>query len=174
MEGPRTSIPLTDHDRAARHFGVEPAQVTAEMVEQLPPRGTGLQTGQAREIDEDIDMAALFFLYHSVAYMETENSPGIVVYPDQAKASPCKCAKVDGSELCFSRGIIGAMDEGQKDVYCTEKDYFKSPALQRRARVFKQSVKAAQKKVKDIPRGERLQPWLETMSEELSKRGAKV
>jgi len=38
----RTSIPLTDQERAARHFGVAPSGVTAQMIEQLPPHGTGL------------------------------------------------------------------------------------------------------------------------------------
>jgi hypothetical protein len=126
---------------------------------------------KAPVVEEDMDMVAMFLLYHSMAHMNTEHSPGIVVYPDIAKASPCKCAKVDGSELCFSPGIIGAMDEGQKELYCNPKMSFKSPALQQRLRIFKQAVKAAQKKVKDIPKGERLAPWLAAMSEELVKRG---
>lgn len=124
--------------------------------------------------EEEIEMVGMFLLYHSLAHMDTEESPGIVVYPDVAKASPCKCAAVDGSELCFSAGIIGAMDEGQKELYCNPRTTFKSPALKKRLTVFKQSVKAAQKKVKDIPKGERLQPWLAAMSEELSKRGVKA
>ena len=125
-------------------------------------------------MEEDIDMVTMFLLYHSMAHMNTEHSPGIVVYPEVAKASACKCAKVDGTELCFSPGIIGAMDEGQKELYCNPKTSFKSPALQKRLTVFKQAVKAAQKKVKDIPKGERLEPWLAAMSEELTKRAAKV
>jgi hypothetical protein len=129
---------------------------------------------KAPVVEEDIDMTAIFLLYHSMAHMNTEESPGIVVYPDIAKASPCKCAKVDGSELCFSPGIIGAMDEGQKELYCNPKTTFKSPALIQRLKIFKQAVKAAQKKVKDIPKGERLEPWLAAMSEELTKRAIKV
>jgi hypothetical protein len=125
-------------------------------------------------LEEDIDMDLIFLLYHSLAHMDTEHSPGIVVYPEVAKASPCKCAKVDGSELCFSPGIIGAMDEGQKGLYCNPKMSFKSPALQQRSKVFKQAVKAAQKKVAEIPKGERLQPWLAAMSEELTRRGVKA
>jgi hypothetical protein len=124
--------------------------------------------------DEEVDMVGMFLLYHSLAHMDTEESPGIVIYPEVAKASPCKCAKVDGSELCFSPGIIGAMDEGQKELYCNPRTEFKSKALQQRLRLFKQSVKAAQKKVKAIPKGERLEPWLAAMSEELTKRGVKA
>lgn len=170
-------FPTTHKDLQAR--GV-PDKLSAIQVETIIKEGripyegvTPVAPARATE-KEDIDMVGMFLLYHSLAHMDTENSPGIVVYPDIAKASPCKCAKVDGSELCFSAGIIGAMDEEQKEVYCNPRTSFKSPALQQRLKVFKQSVKAAQKKVKDIPKGERLQPWLSAMSEELTKRAMKV
>ena len=42
------SVALTERERAARHFGVDVTEVTAEMIQQLPPRGTGLETGRAR------------------------------------------------------------------------------------------------------------------------------
>lgn len=124
--------------------------------------------------EDEIDIVGMFLMVHSLAHMDTEHSPGIVVDSAVAKASACKCAVVDGSELCFSPGIVGAMDPGQKELYCNPRTTFKSPALQKRLRLFKQSVTAAQKKVKDIPKGQRLQPWLAAMSEELTKRGVKA
>jgi hypothetical protein len=42
------SVPLTERERAARHFNVEISAVTSEMIEQLPPRRTGLATSRAR------------------------------------------------------------------------------------------------------------------------------
>lgn len=55
MEPRRQGIPLTDLERAARHFEVDLSEVTLEMLEQLPPRGTGLDTGRARGISQDVE-----------------------------------------------------------------------------------------------------------------------
>ena len=48
------SVALTERERAARHFGVDVTEVTAEMIQQLPPRGTGLETGKARGADMEL------------------------------------------------------------------------------------------------------------------------
>jgi len=111
-------------------------------------------------------------LLHSVPYVE--GSPGIVVDSDRAFNTPCKCARVDGSEICFSKGIIGAMTDSQKAFYCNPKTYFESPALEKRIREFKKAVAAAKEKIKEVPKGERLEPWLKAMSEELGKRAISV
>jgi hypothetical protein len=175
MEGRGKGDPLTERERAARHFGVDVAKVTPEMIQQLPPRGTGLEASAARGTDgQDIDMLAVFFLAHSMPHMETEASPGIVVDPDVAAATPCRCARADGSEICFSRGIIGGLDEGQKEAYCNPKVYFESPGLEKRIGEFKGAVAAAQERIKDVPKGERLVPWLSAMSGELKERGMEV
>ena len=34
---------FTERERAARHFGVSPSEVTPEMIQELPLRGTGLE-----------------------------------------------------------------------------------------------------------------------------------
>lgn len=115
--------------------------------------------------DEDL-------LLHSIPYVE--GSPGIVVDRDRAFNTPCKCARVDGSELCFSPGIIGAMADDQKAFYCNPKTYFKSPGLEKRIRGFKEAVAAAKEKIREVPKGERLEPWLKAMSEELTERGISV
>lgn len=52
MEAIQQGIPLTDLERAARHFGVDPSEVTLEMLEQLPPRGTGWARGIGQETEE--------------------------------------------------------------------------------------------------------------------------
>lgn len=166
---------LTERGRAARHFNVNVTEVTPEMIQQLPTRGTGLEIGKARETEEsDIDMLSMFLLVHSIAHMEMEASPGIVVDPDVAARTPCRCAKVGDSEICYSKGIIGSMDEGQKEAYCNPKTYFESPGLEQRLGEFKEAVAAAQEKIKDVPKGERLEPWLSAMSEELGKRGIEI
>jgi hypothetical protein len=169
------SVPLTERERAARHFSVDVSEVTAEMIEKLPPRGTGLQTSEARETETlDFDMVGIFLLMQSIAHMETEASPGIVVDADIAAKTPCRCARVGESEICFSRGIVGGLDAGQKEAYCNPKTYFESPGLEKRIGEFNEAVVAAQEKIKDVPKGERLEPWLSAMSEELEKRGIEV
>jgi len=47
MEERGKGEPFTERERAARHFGVDASAVTPEMIEQLPPRGTGLEAGRA-------------------------------------------------------------------------------------------------------------------------------
>jgi hypothetical protein len=49
------SVTLTERERASRHFNVEISAVTSEMIEQLPPRGTGLETGRAQGSNKSID-----------------------------------------------------------------------------------------------------------------------
>jgi len=165
---------LTERERAARHFNVDVAEVTPEMIQKLPERGTGLETGRARGMESEIDSLAVFLIAHSMPHMETESSPGIVVDADVAARTSCRCARVDGSEICFSKGVIGGLNEGQKEAYCNPKTYFESPGLERRIGEFKEAVKEAQQKIKDVPKGERLEPWLLAMSKELEERGIEV
>ena len=132
--------------------------------------------------DEDIDRIAEAvvekfkedenLLLHSVPYLE--GSPGIVVDEDIAARTPCRCARVDDSEICFSKGIVGGLSEAQKEAYCNPKTYFKSPGLEKRIKGFKEAVTAAKEKIKDIPKGERLAPWLQAMSQELAERRIEI
>jgi hypothetical protein len=173
MEERGKGIELTERERAARHFEVTPSEVTPEMIQELPERGTGLETGRARGIEDgEIDTIATFLLAHSMPHME--GSPGIIVDPDVAERTSCRCVKVGDSEICFSKGIIGGLDEGQKEAYCNPKTYYESPGLEKRLGQFKEAVAAAQERVKDIPKGERLGPWLSAMSQELQTRGIEV
>jgi hypothetical protein len=175
IDGRGKSVPLTDRERAARHFGVDVSEVTAEMIEKLPARGTGLEIEKAIGDDVDIEMAVgMFLLLHSVPHMDMASSPGIVIDRDIAASTPCRCARVGESEICFSRGVVGALDPGQKEAYCKPRVYFESPGLEKRLGEFKEAVAAAQEKIKDVPKGERLEPWLSAMSEELEKRGIEI
>jgi len=173
MEDRGQGIPFTERERAARHFGVAVTEVTPEMIQELPVRGTGLDNDSARGIDDgEIDTIAVFLLAHSMPHME--GSPVIVVDPDVAARTSCRCAKVGDSEICFSKGVIGGLDEGQKEAYCNPKTYYESPGLEERLGQFKESVAAAQERIKDVPKGERLEPWLSAMSTELKTRGIEV
>jgi len=42
-------VPRTERERAASHFSVSPSEVTPEMIQNLPPRGTGLGVSKREE-----------------------------------------------------------------------------------------------------------------------------
>jgi len=108
-------------------------------------------------------------LLHSVAHIH--GSPGIVVDEARARQTPCTCYIGDHSELCFSEGVIGGLDEKQKIEFC------KAGRIDHRGeRLVKwnEAVRACQAKIASIPKGERLHPWLRCMGEELRKRGIEI
>jgi hypothetical protein len=98
------------------------------------------------------------------------DSPGIVVDEALAKATPCRCYDIDGKLMCFSKGIIGTLDQAQIDLYCKEKQIVKEGIAKRVAK-FREAAEVCKARIKDIPKGERLKPWLECMSKELRARG---
>ena len=105
--------------------------------------------------------------------VEAMGAPGIVVDTDVAARTSCRCYRVDETEMCFSKGIIGTMSKAQVEAYCPTKVYLEQ-GLQRRIRAFKEAAAEAKKEIAGIPRGERLEPWLREMSKALSKRGIEI
>jgi len=101
------------------------------------------------------------------------HSPGIVVDEAVAKATPCICYDVDGKLMCFSKGIIGTLDQGQIEAYCPEKKIVKE-GIARRVAKFREAAEVCKLEIKDIPKGERLEPWLKCMGRELRARGIEV
>ncbi len=49
---------------------------------------------------------------------------GIVVYPEKAKRSPCKCIIIEhtGERLCWVPGIIGTLSDEQEEIFCNPKE----------------------------------------------------
>jgi len=105
--------------------------------------------------------------------VEEMGSPGIVVNPDLAARTPCKCYAVDG-ELCFSKGIIGTLSKAQVQAYCPTKEILTEGGIVERVKKFREAAAEAHKKIEAIPKGSRLEPWLSAMGEELRKRGIEV
>jgi len=106
--------------------------------------------------------------------VEALGSPGIVVNPDLAGKVTCKCYKVDDTLMCFSAGIIGTLSQPQVEAYCQKKEVLTEGGLVDRVKRFREAAKAAKIRIANIPKGERLDIWLKTMGEELSKRGITV
>lgn len=106
--------------------------------------------------------------------VEEMGSPGIVVNPDIARATPCRCYVIDAeTKMCFSKGIIGTLSQPQRAVYCTT-EIDLTQGITERVREFREAVKEAHKEVEKIPKGERLEPWLEAMGRAARKRGIEL
>jgi len=100
----------------------------------------------------------------------------LILDDNVAKSTPCTCYSFpDKTDMCWSAGAIGTLLPSQEINYCTEKITRPAPAkLKERREKFLEAVNAAQARIKDVPKGERLIPWLESMSSELEKRGIEI
>lgn len=109
-------------------------------------------------------------LVHSTPY--AYGSPGIVVDEALAKVTPCRCIEYrPGKKLCFSKGIIGTLSDEQEKLYCPTTEKLESPGLEKRLEGWMESVDTCKIEIANIPKGERLKPWLSCMSRELKARG---
>ncbi|MEM2905021.1 MAG: hypothetical protein QW587_04700 [Candidatus Bathyarchaeia archaeon] len=106
--------------------------------------------------------------------VEEFGSPGIVVDADLAARTGCRCYKVDETLLCFSKGIIGTLSKPQVEAYCPTKEILTEGGMVERVKRFREAAAAARQRIAGIPKGERLEPWLKAMGEELAKRGIEV
>ena len=107
-------------------------------------------------------------------WLTSPESPGIVINEERAKASPCKCFTYKGKDYCYSPGIIGMLEAGQVPLYCSAKEYEVRPGIKQRFEEFAEAAEAAHKRIEEIPKGERLVPWLTEMGKELRARGIEV
>lgn len=67
---------------------------------------------------------------------------GYVIDEGVARSTSCKCiALSSGSELCFSKGIVGALDKNQRLLYCPTVETIKaSPEQEIRIERFKKAA----------------------------------
>lgn len=130
---------------------------------------TSPNPGNPDTVEHQMDV---WLLLHSIP--AAHGSPGIVVDADVAARTPCTVYSIDGSEIVFSKGIIGALDKAQKEAYCPTKEYKKSPGIEKRLRNWQEAVNICKTEIADIPKGERLEPWLSCMGRELPKKGIEI
>ena len=125
---------------------------------------------EAQEATEPWHDTAMDFL------PQMDGSPGIVVDEGVARATPCTRFDLGGgSELIFSKGVVGALDEGQKALLCTETTTKPlSDEQSRRLRGWRDSANTCKTEIAPIPKGGRLEPWLTCMSRELKAQGIEV
>ena len=134
--------------------------------EQIETRaGTMTQNG-----DQPMEKDFLFEFNHEPGHIG-----GVVVDDEVARTSTCHRMNLNGGALVFSKGIVGALDEGQRELYCPETvDVELTPEQKKRYEDFKDAVVVCQTEIKDVPKGERLQPWLKCMSREAKKKGIEL
>lgn len=105
--------------------------------------------------------------------VEALGSPGLVVNPDVAGRTSCRCYTYRGEpKLCFSRGIIGSMSKPQIEAYC-------NPMIKvgesKRIEQWMEAKEEALKEFHEIPKEKRkIEDWLSLMGRALSKRGIEV
>jgi hypothetical protein len=103
-------------------------------------------------------------------------SPALIVDEATAKATPCTCFQYKGKDLCWSQGAIGMIKQDEQAIYCVAgKTYKAEPALTNRYNRFAAAAEEAHRKIETMPKGkDRLEAWLEAMSESLGKRGITI
>ena len=114
------------------------------------------------------DTTTTWLIFHSIPY--AHGSPGIVVDADVAARTPCKCY----GNICFSRGIVGALSESQREAYCPTIEHVTSPGMTKRLEHWQEAVNTCKQEISRYEKGERLEPWLGCMGRELAKRGIEI
>lgn len=102
--------------------------------------------------------------------------PGFVIDEGAARASPCTRFDLgEGESLTFAEGILGALDEPQRALYCPETVTKELTEEERvRARQFKEAGDACGREVAGKEPDDRLSPWMACMSKEAKQRGVKL
>ena len=113
---------------------------------------------------------------------QMNGSPGYVVDPAIARESPCIGYQLQANaaadaepDLVFSKGVVGALDRDQIEQFCpTIESRPLSDAQRERLAAFTDASEVCKVAVSDVPQGERLEPFLGCMSQELHQRGQKL
>jgi hypothetical protein len=96
------------------------------------------------------------------------DSPGVVTDEGLARATPCNCITLNGGEECFSKGIKGVLDEGQKALFCNPRVVREaSPAQQAQIGIWRDCGS----EVKSLPKADRLAPYFSCVDRERKARG---
>ena len=166
----RSDVLVKHIEKEHRSYAAKPKggnPMTREEINEIATRTADEVIERIRERERDS------LILHSVPY--SEGSPGIVVDEAVAKATPCRCIEYrPGKMLCFSRGIIGSLSDEQENIYCPTTVPLESPGLEKRLKGWMGAVEICKVEIAEIPKGERLEPWLSCMSRELAAREVKV
>lgn len=113
---------------------------------------------------------------------QMNGSPGFVVDPAIARESRCIGFQLQANalpdaepDLVFAKGIVGALDKDQVEMFCPIIETRQLTDAQReRLSAFTDASGVCSAEVADMPQGDRLEPFLSCMSAELHHRGHRL
>ena len=126
------------------------------------------ENAELRDTISELTEAAENLLLHSIPYIH--GSPGIVVDADIAARTPCRCY----GNICFSRGIIGALSAPQREAYCPTIEEVTSPAMTKRIQNWQEAVNICKAETASLPKGEKLPQYLMCIGRELPAHGIEI
>lgn len=133
----------------------------------------------AEKVVEEVSTTILDLPGHGLLLHFTEHAlvgGALILNEERARANPCNCFQMeDGKTFCFAKGTIGLLSQEQMGSLCVAgKNYTVSPGLKERFKRFREAAEEAHETIKEIPKGERLAPWLSEMSKALKKQGINI
>jgi hypothetical protein len=104
---------------------------------------------------------------------------GIVVNEKLASETPCECVQIGPTTerhdlLCHSKGVIGTLSDTQELEFCNPKEITKPDGRVERIEKFRQAAKICSEEIKDLPKGERGEPFRLCIGRELEKAGIEI
>lgn len=102
---------------------------------------------------------------------------GIVVDDGLARVTPChRVILGPDSELVYSKGIVGALNEEQKLLYCDVgiEDRQASSEQKKQLQTIRDAAIMCQTEVAELPKGQRLEPFLKCISVTAKKSGVNI
>lgn len=182
---PRTGNPKQERERAASHYGVSPSEVTPEMIQRLPPRGTGLAKSDIDYLAEAVadkikegkfeeDTGTAILILHSLEHQAT--GAGRVIDAAKAKATPCTCFGFEGEEYCWSPGVLGLMSSKKNPEqiaqYCEMGKERGGAGAATRFGELKSAIDEAHKEWEK--EGGDLKKWWGKVSEKMEEKGIEI
>lgn len=111
-----------------------------------------------------------------IDFLSQLRGPGYVDNEEEARDSPCIAYEVgEKRRLVFSPGVTGALDLEQEALFCgAYEERPLSPAQQERMEALASASRACSVQVEDVRDGEKLEPFLRCIHEELRERGQQL
>lgn len=97
----------------------------------------------------------------------SDNLEGIVISEEVAKLAPCM--RVKGTDLVFTKGVVGALNEKQRSEFCPTIVDVERPAFEARIERWKNAIKTCKERTKHLTGGEKLKQYVNCMSVEARK-----
>lgn len=95
---------------------------------------------------------------------EFQDLKGIVVTEELARISPC--IRIKGTDLVFTKGVVGALSKEQRDKYCPTIIDVERHEFRKRVARWSEAVKTCKERTKHLSGADRVKAYIECMSEE--------